>query len=139
VKFDRFANEFHCFVSVFSDGHAAREIGDIHTDRGLPLLNNDEVFHSCSPSLSSTQPASRCYRAYRLDFTPVEYDEGAAPRPFDLLRGGAAIDYASALCWLPQSIRAVICITTNSVTIAPMVIASPVNPGRKKAYEKSTR
>jgi hypothetical protein len=34
---------------------------------------------------------------------------------------------------------AVICIATNRVTIAPMVIASPVNPLKKKAEEKSTR
>ena len=32
-----------------------------------------------------------------------------------------------------QRMRPVICITTNSVTIAPMVIASPVKPGKKNA------
>ena len=34
---------------------------------------------------------------------------------------------------------AVICIATNRVTIAPIVIASPVNPLKKNADEKSTR
>ena len=36
-------------------------------------------------------------------------------------------------------IRPVICMTTNSVRIAPIVIASPVNPSKKNAYENRTR
>src|SRR5262249_6078118 len=35
--------------------------------------------------------------------------------------------------------RAVSCMTMNSVMIDPIVMASPVNPLKKKAYEKSTR
>ena len=38
-----------------------------------------------------------------------------------------------------RSTRPVTCITTNSVTMAPIVMARPVNPLKKKAYEKSTR
>jgi len=36
-------------------------------------------------------------------------------------------------------IRPVICITTKSVTMEPIVIANPVKPLKKNAYEKSTR
>ena len=36
-------------------------------------------------------------------------------------------------------IRPVICITTNRVTMDPIVTARPVNPLKKNAYEKSTR
>src|SRR5262249_32120028 len=38
-----------------------------------------------------------------------------------------------------QLIRAVNCITTNKVTIDPIVTASPVNPSKKNAYPKPTR
>ena len=35
--------------------------------------------------------------------------------------------------------RPVICMTTNSVRIAPIVTANPVKPSKKNAYENSTR
>jgi hypothetical protein len=36
-------------------------------------------------------------------------------------------------------IRPVICITTNSDRIVPIVMAKPVNPWKKNAYENKTR
>src|SRR6185503_6955558 len=38
-----------------------------------------------------------------------------------------------------QRIFPVACITTNNVVIEPIVIANPVKPFRKKAYEKAPR
>jgi hypothetical protein len=50
-----------------------------------------------------------------------------------LLRGKDALKFSS------QRVRPVICITTNSVRIAPIVTANPVIPSKKNAYENSTR
>jgi len=50
-----------------------------------------------------------------------------------LLRDNDGLNFSS------QRIRPVICITTKSVMIAPIVTANPVSPSKKNAYENSTR
>jgi hypothetical protein len=52
------------------------------------------------------------------------FGRGTAPRDFSLS---------------DQRIRPVACMTINNVTIEMIVIANPVNPFQKNAYEKSTR
>src|SRR5689334_21783789 len=51
----------------------------------------------------------------------------------------AADSEAAVLNFSFQRMRLVICITTNSVSTAPIVISSPVKPFRKNAYENITR
>ena len=46
---------------------------------------------------------------------------------------------AKALNFSSQRIRPVICMTTKSVKMEPIVMARPVKPLKKKAYEKSTK
>ncbi len=86
---------------------------------------------------------TRCWRPGGAALR-VGTSECAAARRVRVRRGGARLDQPALGTgeWCgssPHSMRAVICITTKSETMAPIVIARPVKPWKKKAYEKPTR
>ena len=56
--------------------------------------------------------------------------------PACILKSGQDLDLAN---FSSQLVRPVTCIITNNVTMEPIVIARPVNPLKKNAYENSTR
>lgn len=71
--------------------------------------------------------------------------EGRKPRsrgtmPWTLEPRSAGIYvFAGTANFSAQRIRPVICITANSVMIAPIVTDNPVYPFKKNAYENNTR
>src|SRR5437867_3926832 len=58
VKFDCFANERFCFISVLRDGDTPRKIWDISPDAFIRFFEDDKVFHDLQPCF--LRPA--CFR-----------------------------------------------------------------------------
>lgn len=76
---------------------------------------------------------SSVYRSAGLSRMDLRGSSGQVGGTKALLYAGFTANFSD------QRTFAVICITINKVKIAPIVMASPVNPSKKNAYENRIR
>src|SRR5690349_10136015 len=131
-----FASSFHVTnAAVMSIAPAIRPA---HT---IAFNALEDLLRSVVPVAGFVVIAGGHYPLFRASWaTWFSAERGTAPVALTAAlnyRESAAMGFLANLS--SHLILPVICITTNNVTIAPIVTASPVKPSKKNAYENNTR